>query len=343
MKDISRRTMMMGAAAAAVGLSLVTGAAAQEKVTLKVANFSAAGGHINDNVMLAWLDKVVAESEGTLAYKFFPGGVLGRNPSEQLKLVQDGIADMAFVIPDYTPGAFTKWGVVGIPNLAKSTEEASLALERAMEEGLIETPTGVKVLGVFSSAINHLHADTPYTSLDDVSGQRVRAVGKAQMEAIEKLGGTPISNLRATEVAEAVSRGTVDAASMDYLALESFRVEEAVNSHIDLPLGAVGLIYPMNQKTWDNLPAPAKAAFEANSGETFSRFAAEQMNEGAKAVRERLAEREGQTFLEITPEVEKDYAERLGAVQDAWIGGDAELQAVYDRFSEILQDIRNGN
>jgi TRAP-type C4-dicarboxylate transport system substrate-binding protein len=39
---------------------------------------------------------VTKASNGTLKIEVFAGGTLGRNPLQQLKLVQDGVANMAW-------------------------------------------------------------------------------------------------------------------------------------------------------------------------------------------------------------------------------------------------------
>ena len=145
------------AASAAVTLAttvVATTAMAADAVKLKVATFTPPQAFLTKQVMVPWLEEVVADSHGTLSYKLFPGGVLGRSPAQQLKLVQDGVADLALVVPDYTPGVFTSWSVVGIPGMFETSMEAGIALQRALETGLTNKPEGVVVLGVFSTGIN---------------------------------------------------------------------------------------------------------------------------------------------------------------------------------------------
>jgi TRAP-type C4-dicarboxylate transport system substrate-binding protein len=88
----TRRGLIAGAAAALVLPGL---AVAQEKVTLRVASFMPPQGFLDKVIVIPFLDKVVADSKGTLEYKWFPGGTLGRAPAEQLALVQNGVADIA--------------------------------------------------------------------------------------------------------------------------------------------------------------------------------------------------------------------------------------------------------
>ena len=340
---INRRTVLTASLGMALSAPFVSRLSAQERVTLRVANFSAPNSYIGTHVYRAWLDRVVADSEGTLDYRYFPGGVLGGNPTQQLKLVQDGVADMAFVLPSYIPGSFNKWGALGIPGLAQTADEGALALQRVYQDGLLEPVEGVELLGIYTSAIAHVHTRTPISTLADLEGKRITGTSAAQYAALTRLGAVPEGNVRATEAAEAMSRGTVDGVLMDYMATQSFRVDDVATSHANLPMGLSALWYPINAATWERLAEPAKAAFRTHSGEAFTRFAVQGMRQGADNNEAALAARENETFLEITPAVREEFADKIAGIEQEWIAGDSERQAVYDRFVEVLADIRAGN
>lgn len=74
-----------------------------QTVTLKLASFEPATAPITGGVLKPWADDVMKASGGTLKIDIFPGGTLGRNPLQQLKLVQDGVADLTWTVPGYTP------------------------------------------------------------------------------------------------------------------------------------------------------------------------------------------------------------------------------------------------
>lgn len=340
---INRRSILKGSLGVALGMPFVSRAWAQERVTLRVANFSAPNSYIGTNLYRAWLDRVVADSEGTLDYRYFPGGVLGANPTQQLKLVQDGVADLAFVLPSYIPGSFTKWGILGIPGLAQTADEGAIAVQRIYQEGLLEPVEGVELNAVYSSAIANFHTRQPIRSLADLAGKRITGTSPAQFSALTRLGAVPEGNVRATEAAEAMSRGTIDGVLMDYMATQSFRVDDVATAHANLPMGLSALWYPINAATWDRLAEPAKAAFQAHGGAEFTRFAIQVMREGADANESVLAARPNESFLDITPEVQDEFAARIAGIEDEWIAGDSERQALYDRFVEVLGDIRAGN
>ncbi len=97
------RKIMLAAAIAAVGMA--SGAQAQEK--LKFAVFTPDSEMTHQVIMKPWAEKVSKESGGTLEIQTFPNGALGRNPGLQTKMLQDGVADIVWVIPSYTPASIS--------------------------------------------------------------------------------------------------------------------------------------------------------------------------------------------------------------------------------------------
>ena len=80
LKPWARKTWHLGTAMAAVMACALMPALsyAQQKVTLRVASFMPPQGFLNQAIVIPFLDRVVADSQGTLEYKFYPGGTLGR-------------------------------------------------------------------------------------------------------------------------------------------------------------------------------------------------------------------------------------------------------------------------
>lgn len=255
-------------AACALGLAAAVPAiaVAQEKVTLRVASFMPPQGFLPEVIVKPFLERVVADSQGTLEFKWYPGGTLGRAPAEQLKLVQDGVADIAIVIPAYTPGAFESYDVTQLPGLASDSRSASIALWKAYEAGLLPTPDKVKVLGLVTTASNVLHTRRPTPTLKELAGQKIRAAGGLQVSMIDALGGAAVGNIRGPEIAEALSRSLLDGVLMDWIGIKEFRVDRLAQHHIDYDFGRLATMVPINAETFERLPEPAKAAFLKHGG-----------------------------------------------------------------------------
>ena len=114
-------------------LSVASGASAQEK--LKFAVFTPEAEMTHQIVMKPWAERVNKESDGTLDIQTFPNGALGRNPGLQTKMLQDGVADIAWVIPSYTPGVYLDDDVFELPNIIQDSVEGSLGRLASAAEG----------------------------------------------------------------------------------------------------------------------------------------------------------------------------------------------------------------
>ena len=112
---------------------MASGAQAQEK--LKFAVFTPDAEMTHQIVMKPWAEKVNRDSGGTLDIQTFPNGALGRNPGLQTKMLQDGVADIAWVIPSYTPGVYLDDDVFELPNVIQNSVEGSVAAWRLLQEG----------------------------------------------------------------------------------------------------------------------------------------------------------------------------------------------------------------
>ncbi len=121
------------ATAIAAAISLATTAQAQRKLKFAVFTPDAEMTHQTDPETLG--RKGQQESGGTLDIQTFANGSLGRNPALQTKMIQDGVADIAWVIPSYTPGVYLDDDVFELPNVIQDSTEGSVASVAAAAKG----------------------------------------------------------------------------------------------------------------------------------------------------------------------------------------------------------------
>lgn len=302
--------------AAAFGTLAAPGALAQEKVTLRVASFMAVQAFLATAIVIPYLDRVVADSKGTLDYKFFPGGTMGRSPAEQLKLVQDGTADMAIVIPAYTPGAYENYEVTQLPGVTGTARAASLGTWRAFEAGLIPEPDKVKVLGIVTTASNILHMKKPAPDIASLSGRRIRAAGALQVSVMEKLGAAAVGNIRGPEIAEALSRNVLDGTLMDWIGIKEFRVDRTSPYHVEADFGRIATIVPINAQRFATLPEAAKASLLKHGGVEYANIGGKAFDDAVIEFRTNY-QKEGGHKTSVFPAADQA---RIKATFDAVVG-----------------------
>lgn len=332
-RSVGAFVSVLAAVALGAGASLLPGpAAAQQKVTLRVASFMPPQGFLPEVIVKPFLERVVADSQGTLEFKWYPGGTLGRAPAEQLKLVQDGVADIAIVIPAYTPGAFENYDVSQLPGLARDTRAASMALWKAYEAGLLPTPDKVKVLGLVTTASNVLHTRKPTPTLKDLAGQKIRAAGGLQMSMVDAAGGAAVGNIRGPEIAEALSRNLLDGVLMDWIGIKEFRIDRLAANHIDYDFGRLATMVPINAATFEKLPAPAKAAFLKHSGLAYAETGGKAFDDAVVTFRSDYVKSGTHKAGQFPPADVRHLEKLFVKVVDDWIKADTSREKLVETF-----------
>lgn len=181
-------------AAAFTGLAAVPLSA---ETVLRFSSFEPPVAFITSQILTPWAEEVSQASEGTLHIEMYPGGTLGRDPATQLNLVLSGVADIAWIVPGYTPGRFDQATVTELPFLVPSAEAGSVAAARMLDRGVWSGGgfDDVKVLGLFVTSPGHLASTSPVNELGDVAGLSIRGAGPVLLGTGAALGGTPVGGI----------------------------------------------------------------------------------------------------------------------------------------------------
>ncbi|MDH3233883.1 MAG: TRAP transporter substrate-binding protein [Alphaproteobacteria bacterium] len=336
-----RKIVTATALAAALSVSALATAGAAEKSTLKFAVFTPDKEMTFTVVMKPWADRVMKDSNGTLQIQLFPNGALGRHPGKQLKMVQDGVADIGWIIPAYTPGRFPDNAVFQLPALINTSKEGSIAAWRLYKKGMLRGYENYYVIGLFTTSPYTIHTKTKLTSMAQLKGKKIRAVGPAMVASIKALGGAP-EPMPFTKIVEAISRGRIDGTTAHPIALHDFGVAKVTSSHYFGRLGTVPLAIMMNRKVYEKLPAAAKAAIDKNSGEQLS-VAFGNMSDNRNAELRGLWSKEAKRTVTVPSATETaKWDAALAPVISAWSGKHPKGKALLSALKAELANIRAG-
>lgn len=233
---------------------------------LKLAFFTSDRSSIYISAIDPFVNAVNAAGRGVVSIEVYAGGTLGRNPVDQLQLVLDGTADIAFIIPGYTPERFPDDGVIELPGLFQNDREASLTFARLIEAGALRGYEDLVVIGPFAAAPGSVHLRGAATSLDDLTGQRVRVNNPVEGAAVTSLGMVPVPT-PLSQVSNAISAGTLDGAVAPPAPLMEFGISRVVTNHFLLGISSAPLPVVMNRRSFEALSPDARAIISAFSGE----------------------------------------------------------------------------
>ena len=298
---------------------LVTGStAAQDKpIELKFSSWvSAVHGH-HTGVMVPWAKMVEEKSKGRLKITIYPGSTLGK-AVDHYDMVKDGIADLGFTTPGYTPGRFPLIAATELPLLFKSSRGGSLAVMSIFDKYFKNELKDVKVLWVWVHPPGHFHlAKKPVHKLEDLAGLKIRAATPMLTTMVKTLGAIPVS-IPAPDTYTALERGTVDGTIFPWEAISSFKLAEVLRHHVDIGLYVAPLFTMMNQKKYDSLPPDLRKVIDDLSGTWGAEFNGKvwDQNElvGIEAIK-----KVGATIYKLPAEERDRWAARLKPVEEDWV------------------------
>lgn len=335
--------MRNGVCALALGALLLAPVLCRSQpVELRLASFPPPPGALNQDVFVPWLREINDALKGTLQVRLFAGGTLGRDPVQQYKLVRDRVADIAYVVMGYTPGEFPDSTLLELPFLVENSLEGSLAHWRLYERGLLRGYDKAKLLGAFSIPPQSLQTSFKLARIEDLKGQKIRSGGSYQSAAIELLGGTAVSGIPVSGVAEAISRGVVQGALSDWNGMITFRIGDAAKNHFEVPIGAAAAGVFMNLEAYNALPARARAVIDKHSGAALSRLHGVEFDKHYRQNLEKTKPQKDHSFVFPSGAEREAIRRRLLPITARWIRENPEGRKRYDAMVSILEDIRKG-
>src|ERR1700722_3607241 len=283
-------------------------------------------------VMKPFAETVQRESDNAVVFDLFPNGALGRNPGQQPQMVIDGGADVAWVVPSYSPGRFPDTEVLELPGLFTDLRVSSLVATRLNQRKVLNDYTDFYVIGMWGTAPYSIHTNFPVNSIADLKGKTIRASSKTESAALRAFGAVPIG-MPVTEIPEAISRGTISGTTSHLSPFFDFGLDRVTNNHFFIGLGVVPLAILMNKKKFDALPQSARAVIERNAGDALTNkwiASVTSFNE------ENLAKLKSNPKNKVVfpSEAQRDEAQKLLApVREEWVAASErhkELKAALD-------------
>jgi TRAP-type C4-dicarboxylate transport system substrate-binding protein len=283
------------------------------------------------------MEEVQKDAGGTLQIQFFPGPALGtfRNIYDR---VVAGVADMAFGTFGDLTGQFEKTSVTQLPTMSNAYIPTSIAIWRMYAKGVIADEfEKVRPLALYTFPGDGLHSPKPIKTLDDMKGLKIGLSSRIQSEAYSAIGAAPVTMIP-TETYQSVQRGLVDAVSIGWPAVYTFKLNEVTKNHLSLGIGiSPGYVFA-NKEMLAKLPEKPRAAIEKHSGEVFAKRMGTASFNADKETREALA-KEGHTLVELGEADRTKLRTLLAPITDAWLKGNPEGQRVMDAYRQEVATV----
>lgn len=324
--------MKLNVILAAAAVLIAGSAAASAETVLRFANFEPPQSVSQTRIFEPWAEYVAEASEGRLRIEFYSGGALGPDPRAQIDLVTNRVADIAWVFPFFTPAQFPQTGLVELPMEVTDAATGTTALNAMYDEGFLrEGLDKVMPLGIFTAPPSVYFTDFQPESLESLRGRSAAASGLIRNKIMEQLGMVPVGGVNVGNMAESLSRGTIEVGQMNFTAAHTFRINDVAHHAVAIDAGSSLLFVLVNKAVFDKLSPEDQKVLEDGRG-VFMDLWNDVIGNGEKEAEAAFRAEEGRTVLDFTDAERDALKQSLSSITDAWVeatpNGEAMLTAL---------------
>jgi TRAP-type C4-dicarboxylate transport system substrate-binding protein len=255
--------------------------------------------------------------------QIYPSMQLGGAPGEIFNQARDGIVDIAYGNPGYSPGSYLTAEVFELPFMLKDVHSAS----RAMWDTLGDNPgpefEGLRLIAIAPADFPIIQTTAkPVKTMDDMAGLKLRSAGRYGGKVLQAIGALPIQ-MPAGEIVDSLNRGVIDGAYLPWSAVSLLNLRGTIRYFTDFGEGQRRMytsvqIVAMGQQSYERLPDDLKKVIDDNRGAEASVQFGDAFESTAQAEKKMLAD--AGAAIHVLPDAEyerwKKAAERIA---DEWV------------------------
>ncbi|MEP5152555.1 TRAP transporter substrate-binding protein [Planktotalea sp.] len=311
----------LGIYASALVLGLTSAASAQE-FTFSIQHFLSPKAPAQAMLIEPWAKAVEEASGGRIAFEIFPAMALGGAPPELYSQVRDGVADIVWTVPGYTPGTFPRLEVFELPSVHLGDARATNLAIQDMMDVLSEDFKDVHPLLVHVHTGNALHLSSGnLTSLADFEGLKVRSPSRTGAWMLEEMGAEPVG-MPVPALPQALSKGTVDAGLVPFEVAIPLGLADLTEASVELADGArfgtATFLFAMNLDSYNSLPEDLQQVIDAQSGMAIAAAMGDAWN-NIEPVGKKRALDAGKSVSELSAEATAEFAAPFDATVARWV------------------------
>lgn len=290
-----------------------------EVIQMKLSHHEPAGGRIGQGYQ-KWADMVGEKTNGRVKITVYAGETLGKG-RDAYPMVQNGIADIAWVVGAFFPGQFPLTEVYNLPLLGVPSGKvggASLWDVYQQNPEMQKEWSQVKTLCVYSSGVQFVAtAKKPVKQLEDLKGLKLRVAGWGPTAFLKAVGGNPIA-ITPPEMYDAIQKGVLDGMIFDWQGIQSSRLYEVLNHATPFTVVNVPQGFIMNNKTWEKLPPDIQKVFTDMGGKWGAEFFGSAFDQADPEGADNF-KKLGKEIITLSPEEQKRWQDSAKPIWNEWV------------------------
>jgi TRAP-type C4-dicarboxylate transport system substrate-binding protein len=319
-------TALAGAVVSAAAFA-PTSTTAQE-VTLRLHSFLPPVANPMKHFLIPWAEKIEKDSKGRIKVQVFPSMQLGGKAEQMMSQVRDGVVDIGWALPGFTPGVMPKLEIFELPFLHRSTNATVRSLQEYVSKYMKKDFEPYHVLLVHCHAGALFMTRDPINKIEDFQGMKLRSYSRTNAWILEALGAAPLQ-VALPELAPMLSKGTVTGSILPYEIAPSVKMQDLTEYFTTLAppqprLSTAIFTFLMNKAKYESLPPDLKKVIDDNSGPNLVDHAIKTWD---------FVEEEGEKVMHTKA---KNKFVSLSAEETARFK--QKVQPVFARFKKLLDD-----
>jgi TRAP-type C4-dicarboxylate transport system substrate-binding protein len=323
-----------------------TPALAEDTINLKISHWVPAS-HPLQKALEDWGAAVEKASGGTIHYQVFPAQQLGK-AKDHYDMARDGIADLTYVNPGYTPGVFPIIAAGELPFLMSNATGGSEGLDAWYRKYAGKEMKDVKFCLAFIHSPSAFHSRTKKIVVpEDVKGMKVRPADATMADLVTLLGGTNVQT-SAPEVRDTIERGVADAVTFPWGSLVLFGIDKVTKYHMEAPLYVTTFAFVMNKDIYNRMSDRQKKAVDDNCNTEAAGRVGDPWGKFEDAGIDKVKAEVGHEVYKLTPEQTAQWRKAAEPLVKTWAdnvkktGVDpdaamAELKAQLAKYNALTQ------
>jgi TRAP-type C4-dicarboxylate transport system substrate-binding protein len=296
-----------------------TPAFAEETINLKISHWVPAS-HPLQKSLEDWGAAVEKESGGTIHYQVFPAQQLGK-AKDHYDMARDGIADVTYVNPGYTPGVFPIIAAGELPFLMSNATGGSEGLDAWYRKYAGKEMKDVKFCLAFIHSPSAFHSRTKKIVVpEDIKGMKVRPADATMADFVTLLGGTNVQT-SAPEVRDTIERGVADAVTFPWGSLLLFGIDKVTKYDMDAPLYVTTFALVMNKDVYNKMSDRQKKAVDDNCNTEAAGRIGKPWGDFEDAGVDKIKAEPGHEVYKLTPEQTAEWKKAAEPLVKTWADG----------------------
>ena len=243
---------------------------------------------------------------------------LGGRPADLYGQARDGVVDIVWTLPGYTPGRFPLTEVFELPFACSDAVATSQALTMFHREWMREEYGDTRPLVFHTTPPSHIHTvNRQIRAMEDLQGLKVRAASRSDAAALEALGAVPVG-MPIAQTYEALARGVVEGVWIQWSVMRPYRLQEVTRYHTEVSLVCRPFVLAMNRARYDGLPDDIRRIVDDTTGMALARRLGRLWQQDENRGRD-LAVQRGNSILALTESERELWRTATTPVADGWV------------------------